>query len=661
MFLPSRWFAAAAVSIASCAWAQVPETFDGCPAAAQQVLRDVRAQYQLTGIALATSAAGRLTCAGAVGFADTAAGRPMKPTTMMRVGSISKTITAMAVVRLREQGKLSLDDKVADHLKDLIPATGFGDPRWRDVTLRNLLQHSLGWDRALGGEPIQNSVAISRDLGIRGPATSADAARWTFGKALHFAPGTRYSYTGIAYAMLSLVVERASGMPYEQYTRQNVLEPLGIRTSMRVGRTLAEGRSMPDDPSRAEASYYTAAGQVPVTSVFPYVTTPVARPYGEWYNESLEGSGGWVATAPALVRFVDGIFGRGGKAPFFPASTISEIVARPSFLPADSSSWIGYGWQVIPVPAGLRIRFAGGLRGTMSEVYYLPNLNSYAYITNYSDENSENDAGPISNQMFSVLGPLNTGPGDLSSQPAYAEGEGNQPQIRAQKGVVHGASFEPGIVSGSWFSILGWNLSSATRLWDDRDFSGNRLPTNLSGVQVFVNDRPAAVYYISPAQINAQAPDLGSFTGTATLRVIRDGVAGNPEPVEIRAAAPEFFRYSLGEKSFVAALHTGDSTVVADPVLAPGLRAARPGDIVQIYGTGFAPAPAGEVVLNVTPTPGVVVRIGNQSATVQFAGLVATGLFQANVVVPALPAGDHPVTITVGSAASLKPGVLPVR
>jgi hypothetical protein len=71
---------------------------------------------------------------------------------------------------------------------------------------------------------------------------------------------------------------------------------VGVRTSMQVGRTLA-----------------------PSPSVFPYVTGTVPRPYGEWYNEALEGTGGWTANAPALLRFVNKMFGRGQTTSLFKA------------------------------------------------------------------------------------------------------------------------------------------------------------------------------------------------------------------------------------------------------------------------------------------------------------------------------------------------------
>lgn len=518
---------AAALALPVLAQAQVPETFNDCPAIVQTTLRQVQTTYNLTGIAFATSSAGTLNCGGAVGLADTA-GRALLPTTMMRIGSISKPITAIAILKLMEAGQLSLDDRLVDRLSDLVPSNGPADARWSQVTLRNLLQHSLGWDRSLGGEPIQNSRTISTALGIRGPATSADVTRWMFQQQLHFTPGTQYAYSGVAYAMLALVVERVAGMPYERYTRETILEPMGIRTSMRVGRTLIEGQSQYLNPARHEAAYHQPAGAPRGPSVFPWIAGNVADPYGQWYNESMEGSGGWVATAPALVRFIDGVFGRPGKPAILSAGTIAAIAAKPSFTPSNATSWIGLGWQIVPVAAGTRYQFAGGLRGTMSVVYHLPNGRSYSYITNYSEEGSENDSTLLSQTVFTALSGMAGAANDLSTNPAYIDSTAVVPQIRDQKGVIDFATGAAGIVAGTRFAVVGWRLAAGTVVAP----GGVPVPS-LGDVEVRVNGQPVGLYGVSPERIEGLAP-TGVTAGTAVLTVVRSTVASEREPIEIR-------------------------------------------------------------------------------------------------------------------------------
>ena len=636
------------------ALAQIPSEVDNCPQAVVDMIKSVVASDGLDGVTYAVAPNRRLTCAGAYGYADKANLRAMTPNTTMRIGSLSKVITGMAIAKLWEDGMLSPDDPVLNYVSDLLPPGGPADDRWRKVTLRMLLQHSTGWDRAVGGEPMQNSIAISKSLGIRGPATITDITRWVFTQPLAFDPGTKDSYTGFEYGLLGLIVERVAKTEYEQYVRQNILQPLGIRTSMRVGRTLPEGRAFADVPAYYEAVYSLGTPDPGVKSVFPYITGKVPSPYGTWYQEALGPSGGWTATAPALLRFANGIFGRGGKA-FFKPETIAEISARPAYLPASANQWYGFGWVFVQAPAGLRIQYSGLLLGSHAQIFLFENGNSYAFI----DNKYGGDAGTIESAFLQTVSPLNISGPDLFGTPKYTDGPATGPEIRAVKGVVQGASFEPGVTGGSWFTVFGWNLSKTTRLWGDGDFADGKLPTMLDGVEIKVNGEPASIYYISPGQINAQLPNL-SVTGTATLQVVVNGVASQPEPIEIRASSPEFIRYSAGGKSFVVAIHT-DGTLVADPALVPGLRAAAAGETIEIYGIGFASSPAGVIINQVVPVSNTVVNVGTQTADVSFSGLVAAGLFQANVKIPDLPPGDYTVGLTVNGVSSLVTGIVPVR
>jgi CubicO group peptidase (beta-lactamase class C family) len=154
------------------AWGQVPSTYDGnCPDALKQMVESLRTKYNVPGIQIAM-ANGNMYCAGAIGYADQTTQRALTPTSLMRIGSISKTITGMAIVKLLDEGKINLEAKAVSFVSDLAPPGGFTDARWNDVTVRHLLHHTMGSDRAIGGEPAQNTVTIANALGLRAPADS---------------------------------------------------------------------------------------------------------------------------------------------------------------------------------------------------------------------------------------------------------------------------------------------------------------------------------------------------------------------------------------------------------------------------------------------------------------------------------------------------------
>ena len=233
---------------------------------------------------------------------------------------------------------------------------------------------------------------------------------------------------------------------------------------------------------------------------------------------------------------------------------------------------------------------------------------------------------------------------------------GNTPTIDAG-GVVSGASFQPGIVPGSWLTIKGSNLSPVTDTWDNAIANGN-LPTSLDGVSVNVAGTKAYVQYISPGQINVQAPDVG--TGPVPVTVTTPGGTSVAVTADVAAQAPAFFLWpnnqAVATRTSDASLAVKDGTFAGSPTVA-----AKPGDVLILWGTGFGPTnppvAAGipvpsDTVHNTNP---VTVKIGTADATVFGAALAPTfaGLYQVAIQVPASMAdGDYALQATVNGVSS---------
>jgi uncharacterized protein (TIGR03437 family) len=225
--------------------------------------------------------------------------------------------------------------------------------------------------------------------------------------------------------------------------------------------------------------------------------------------------------------------------------------------------------------------------------------------------------------------------------------------------VVNAGSYQPGIASGAWISIFGTNLSQSTYGWQASDIVNGALPTTLQGVSVTVNGLPAYVDYVSPTQINALAPDDDTL-GPVPVQVTTAGETSNAVTVQKSLFAPAFLTF---DSTHVAALHA-DYSPIGAPNLLPGAvtTPAKPGEIILLYGVGFGPAnppqPTGQLVTTATPLAnGVQVTIGGQTASVAFAGLTGSGLYQFNVTVPNLANGDAAVVASIGGVAT-QTGVL---
>jgi uncharacterized protein (TIGR03437 family) len=232
-------------------------------------------------------------------------------------------------------------------------------------------------------------------------------------------------------------------------------------------------------------------------------------------------------------------------------------------------------------------------------------------------------------------------------------------------GVVSAASFEQGVSEGSWVSIFGENLSQRARLWDSSDFQGNLMPRSLDGLCVKVDGKPAAIHFVSEGQVNIQVPS-GIRQGWVPLEV--EGSFGTDTSyVFVSSQTPALFQFD--SRGQIAALTQDGRPVMRRTADAPAdSQAARVGEIVAIFGTGFGPTSPriepGVVFSGAAPLVAqgaVEVTIGGKRAKVHFAGLSGAGLNQLNVEVPALLPGDHTVEVVINGVPAQFGGKLAVQ
>jgi len=294
---------------------------DARMASFDRMIREFMETHRVPGVALAVTGPGRLVHARGYGYADIAKRRQVTPTSLFRIASLSKPITAVAVLQLVERKKLNLDDKVFDILKHKphLEKEAALDERQHAITVRHLLQHRGGWDRDKSFDAMFQSVRFAEALGVDAPAGPNEVIRCMLGQRLDFEPGERYAYSNYGYCLLGRVIEAVTSESYEDYVRNHVLAPLGIH-SMLIGKTRLDGRN--DE----EVRYYDP-GKGP--SVFEEdLNEQVPRPYGAWHLEAMDAHGGWLGSAVDLARFACA-FDDPARCKVLNQESIDTMFARP--------------------------------------------------------------------------------------------------------------------------------------------------------------------------------------------------------------------------------------------------------------------------------------------------------------------------------------------
>ena len=339
-------------------------------------------EHRIPGAALAVTDRGRLVMARGYGYADIAARREVTPTRLFRVASISKPITAVAVLQQVEQGKLKLEDRVFDllkyepHLEDDAKL----DERYHTITVEQLLEHRGGWDRDASFDAMFQSVRFARALGVRPPAQQEHVICCMLGLPLDFNPGERYAYSNFGYCLLGRLIEVVSKQGYEEYVKEHVFAPLGIE-SARLGATLLDG-----EPTNGEVHYYSPDI---ATSVFAdSLGAMVPSAYGGWNLEAMDSHGGWTMSAVDLARFACA-FDEPQKCKLLNEKSIARMFAPPEGLEkygmsGDPKAYYSLGWINRPVEGHERPNswHTGSLPGTATLLVRRHDGRNYAVLFN---------------------------------------------------------------------------------------------------------------------------------------------------------------------------------------------------------------------------------------------------------------------------------------
>jgi CubicO group peptidase (beta-lactamase class C family) len=266
------------------------------------------------------------------------------------------------------EGRLALNARMVEVLQDLSPLPGqqIVDPRFREITVHQLLYHS-------GGFPDHFKVRAPNEPGADESDHEQDIVysyRALMSRPLEFAPGSTHKYSNIGFEILRLVIERVAGQAYEPYTQQQILKPMGI-VRMRMEQ---EGDYGPDETHR-----YKRGGRQP----------------------AIHQVANWLSPAAALARFASAVAGSGGEPFLGPKMTETMLALPPGIQPNKQGAHVGLGWDTVRREQnGYRISKNGGKPGARAWLEHLPSGIDWAAMFNTDPPEGRDVLGETRRRML---------------------------------------------------------------------------------------------------------------------------------------------------------------------------------------------------------------------------------------------------------------------
>ena len=325
-------------------------------------------RWQIKGASLAITRNDSLVYAKGYGWADEEKGELMQPGHILRMASVSKLVTATGIMVLQDRGLLSIKDTVfgpSGILCDSLFNSVIKDRNHHKITVEHLLRHQGGFYR----DPLFSSRDVKHQMQLDCPPCKEDFYRLVLSRRLRFQPGSWQKYSNFGYLLLSEIIEKVSGKPYEQFIREDVLVPAGCYDMHIAGNYY-------EDKYPNEVRYYTHEGDGKFIEDYSDNGQMVERCYGGNNVPLLSGAGAWCGSPAEISRLVASIDG---------SPEVPDIISTKSFeqmIEYFDKETFSLGWNDTTPEKGWSR--TGTLSGTSALVKRFPEGECWILITNTS-------------------------------------------------------------------------------------------------------------------------------------------------------------------------------------------------------------------------------------------------------------------------------------
>ena len=392
---------------------------------ADNLVNNFMSLYGIPAASVAMAKNGKIVYQRSFGKSDIAGSITTQPYNLFRIASLSKQITAIAIMKLMQNGQLSLTDKVfgaggilQNH--PVFSVANITDTRVYNITVQQLLEHSAGWNRDVscnpnpttpypyyfaGCDPIAFPLRVTLLTGTANPVTKDAFIKFMIEKGLDFAPGTAYAYSNMGYLVLGRVIEKITGMSYEDYVKTSILAPLGI-FDMHIAKNLLS------EKQEREVEYVGNG----YTNISCYGTgQSVPWEYGGFSVNAMDAHGGWIASARDMLKLLVAVDGFSTKPDILNATTINTMVT-----PSANNQNYAKGWSVNVYNNWWH---TGALYGTAAEQVRTAGGYTWIILLNKRNITSNNFWSDMDNLGWNIISATSTWPAhDLMLSPIVNAG-----------------------------------------------------------------------------------------------------------------------------------------------------------------------------------------------------------------------------------------------